>query len=111
MFRVSCFTLHVTNVTSYTQSPWPKASGQCQLVNDLLSRIVQELLPKYTEHERQLTCPEGVCVQAVFQFQQPRMPRRMSSRARPRVTLQTVLVAGQTGAYLAQLSSPLTCRP
>ena len=49
----------------------------------------QELLPKYTEQERQLTCPEGVCVQAVFQ--QPEL-RGMSARARPRVTLRMVLV-------------------
>ena len=49
----------------------------------------QELLPKYTEQERQLTCPEGVCVRAVFQ--QPEL-RGMSARARPRVTLRMVLV-------------------
>ena len=49
----------------------------------------QELLPKYTEQERQLTCPEGVCVQAVFQ--QPEL-RGMSARARLRVTLRMVLV-------------------
>ena len=49
----------------------------------------QELLPKYTEQERQLTCPEGACVQAVFQ--QPEL-RGMSARARPRVTLRMVLV-------------------
>ena len=49
----------------------------------------QELLPKYTEQERQLTCPEGVCVQAVFQ--QPEL-RGMSARARPRVTLRMVFV-------------------
>ena len=49
----------------------------------------QELLPKYTEQERQLTCPEGVCVRAAFQ--QPEL-RGMSARARPRVTLRMVLV-------------------
>ena len=49
----------------------------------------QELLPKYTEQERQLTCPEGACVQAVFQ--QPEL-RGMSARARPRVTLRMVFV-------------------
>ena len=59
--------------------------------NKILSSCVksQELLPKYTEQERQLTCPEGVCVQAVFQ--QPEL-RGMSARARPRVTLRMVLV-------------------
>ena len=50
-------------------------------------------LPKYTEQERQLNCqltfPEGVRVQAVFQQQEL---RRMSARARPRVTLRIVLV-------------------
>ena len=49
----------------------------------------QELLPKYTEQERQLTCPEGACVQAVFQ--QPEL-RGVSARARPRVTLRMVFV-------------------
>ena len=47
------------------------------------------LLLKYTEQERQLICPEGVRVQAVFQ--QPEL-RGMSARARPRVTLRMVLV-------------------
>jgi len=57
--------------------------------NDDGVKSSQELLPKYTEQERQLTCPEGVCVQAVFQ--QPEL-RGMSARARPRVTLRMVLV-------------------
>ena len=54
-----------------------------------LLKSSQELLPKYTEQERQLTCPEGACVQAVFQ--QPEL-RGMSARARPRVTLRMVFV-------------------
>ena len=67
--------------------PWA-----CRTSSGFEERIVkssQELLPKYTEQERQLTCPEGVCVQAVFQ--QPEL-RGMSARARPRVTLRMVLV-------------------
>ena len=61
------------------------------LFSDVLQIVKssQELLPKYTEQERQLTCPEGVCVQAVFQ--QPEL-RGMSARARPRVTLRMVFV-------------------
>ena len=43
----------------------------------------QELLPEYTEQEeRQLTCPDGVRLQAVLQ--QPEL-RGVSARARPRV--------------------------
>jgi len=33
----------------------------------------QEVLLKYTEQERRLICPEGVCVRAVFQQPELRM--------------------------------------
>ena len=72
------------------------------------SRSSQELLPKYTEQERQLTCPEGVCVQAVFQ--QPEL-RGMSARARPRVTLRMVLVLFAELFFLLWISIVFCARP
>ena len=68
----------------------------------------QELLPKYTEQERQLTCPEGVCVQAVFQ--QPEL-RGMSARARPRVTLRMVFVLFAELFFLLWISIIFCARP
>ena len=68
----------------------------------------QELLPKYTEQERQLTCPEGACVQAVFQ--QPEL-RGMSARARPRVTLRMVLVLFAELFFLLWISIIFCARP
>ena len=68
----------------------------------------QELLPKYTEQERQLTCPEGACVQAVFQ--QPEL-RGMSARARPRVTLRMVFVLFAELFFLLWISIIFCARP
>ena len=73
-----------------------------------LNKSSQELLPKYTEQERQLTCPEGVCVQAVFQ--QPEL-RGMSARARPRVTLRMVLVLFAELFFLLWISIIFCARP
>jgi hypothetical protein len=61
-------------------------SGVAATIN---AKSSQELRPKYTEQEHQLTCPEGARVRAAFQ--QPEL-RGMSARARPRVALRMVLV-------------------
>ena len=79
-----------------------------QLIHQYHVKSSQELLPKYTEQERQLTCPEGVCVQAVFQ--QPEL-RGMSARARPRVTLRMVFVLFAELFFLLWISIIFCARP